>query len=337
MQLNYQLGSCSDVALSSLASANVLQVSYTDSTGALQQQVFPIGGARLHLQKPAGVECVPRPYSHIGLVGSFTTSPGHKPVPEATATPARRARPANSSIEAALQRPKRRAVPGRDRLTSLFGQRRLRTFGGHATGAAQVIVSAGSATAARQPSRPPRRRHRYAGYGAAVRRTVPATPPDTDDSPRLRRVALYHEASLSWWTAAYDQPVRRRRTLLLGPVLAATVAAVAGCGGSKTTSTTTAATLGPTATAPTTTAPTTTAPTTTAPTTTAKSAGARVTYGSMRTPAWSPDGTRIAWAEFSGAEGRIWLASSNGSNAHPVTQPRRPLPSGVAARRPVPL
>ena len=92
------------------------------------------------------------------------------------------------------------------------------------------------------------------------------------------------------------------------------MAAVAGCGGSKTTSTTTAATLGPTTTAPTTTAPT------TAPTTTAKSAGATVTYGSMRTPAWSPDGTQIAWAEFSGAEGRIWLASSNGSNAHPVTQ-----------------
>ena len=81
MQFNYRLGSCSDVPLSSLATASVLEVSYKDSQGTLHQQALPIGAARLHLQTPAGVECVPRPYSHIGLVGSFTTSPGHKPVP----------------------------------------------------------------------------------------------------------------------------------------------------------------------------------------------------------------------------------------------------------------
>ena len=38
-------------------------------------------GATLRLEKPTGVECLPRPFSHIGLVGSFTTSPGHLPVP----------------------------------------------------------------------------------------------------------------------------------------------------------------------------------------------------------------------------------------------------------------
>lgn len=41
----------------------------------------------------------------------------------------------------------------------------------------------------------------------------------------------------------------------------------------------------------------------------------------MRAPAWSPDGTQIAWAESGGPGARIWLASSNGSNAHPVTPP----------------
>jgi len=40
-----------------------------------------LGYARLHLQRPRGMDCLPRPYSHIGLVGSFTTSPGHQPVP----------------------------------------------------------------------------------------------------------------------------------------------------------------------------------------------------------------------------------------------------------------
>ena len=79
VQINYQLGSCAEVPHSSLATARVIELSYKDSQGVLQQQTLPIGGGLLHLQKPAGVECVPRPYSHIGLVGSFTTSPGHKP------------------------------------------------------------------------------------------------------------------------------------------------------------------------------------------------------------------------------------------------------------------
>jgi hypothetical protein len=81
VQISYKLGSCAEVPHSSLATARVIEVSYKDSHGVLQQQTLPIGGGLLHLQKPAGVECVPRPFSHIGLVGSFTTSPGHKPVP----------------------------------------------------------------------------------------------------------------------------------------------------------------------------------------------------------------------------------------------------------------
>src|SRR5207237_3887340 len=45
------------------------------------EQTVPAGSARLRLQPPAGVECLPRPYSYIGLVGSFTTSPEHRPIP----------------------------------------------------------------------------------------------------------------------------------------------------------------------------------------------------------------------------------------------------------------
>ena len=40
-------------------------------------------------------------------------------------------------------------------------------------------------------------------------------------------------------------------------------------------------------------------------------------HGSMSMPTWSPDGSQIAWAE---SQGRIWIASSDGSNAHPITQ-----------------
>jgi hypothetical protein len=81
VQLNYQLGACKDVPLGSLATAHLLDVRYEYRHGSSRQQTIPLGRGRLFLQKPAGVECVPRPYSHIGLVGSFTTSPGHKPVP----------------------------------------------------------------------------------------------------------------------------------------------------------------------------------------------------------------------------------------------------------------
>jgi len=81
VQIDYRLGSCAEVPLASRATAHVIEVSYKDSQGVLQQQTLPIGDGLLHLHKPVGVECVPRPFSHIGLVGSFTTSPGHKPVP----------------------------------------------------------------------------------------------------------------------------------------------------------------------------------------------------------------------------------------------------------------
>jgi hypothetical protein len=80
VRLNYQLGSCGDVPHATLTTAQLIAVSFRDAKGDLRRQTLAIGGARLHLLRPAGVECVPRPYSHVGLVGSFTTSPGHLPV-----------------------------------------------------------------------------------------------------------------------------------------------------------------------------------------------------------------------------------------------------------------
>lgn len=81
VKLNYQLVSCTQAAASTTASGNALVLSYRDGHGPISAERVPLTYARLHLQPPAGVECLPRPYSHIGLVGSFTTSPGHKPIP----------------------------------------------------------------------------------------------------------------------------------------------------------------------------------------------------------------------------------------------------------------
>lgn len=81
VKLSYRLASCAAAAVSTTASATTLVLSYRAGSGPLREQTFPLGGAALQLQKPAGVECLPRPYSYIGLVGSFTTSPGHKPIP----------------------------------------------------------------------------------------------------------------------------------------------------------------------------------------------------------------------------------------------------------------
>ena len=81
VQLNYQLASCHVVPLATTASARELQVTFRYSQGRLQHQELPIGAAKLRLSTPAGVECLPRPHSHIGLVGSFTTSPGHGTIP----------------------------------------------------------------------------------------------------------------------------------------------------------------------------------------------------------------------------------------------------------------
>ena len=178
VQLNYQLGSCGDVPLSSLATANVLQVSYKDSTGALQQQAFPIGGARLHLQKPAGVECVPRPYSHIGLVGSFTTSPGHKPVPGSDGDTCTKSAAGQLVYRSRLFND-RSGVQFRVEIVfpHFSGKGVYGTLGGHATGAG----AGDRVRRVRRPrpdnlSRPPRRRHRHAGtaplYGGRFQATL---------------------------------------------------------------------------------------------------------------------------------------------------------------------
>ena len=80
MQFLYKLGTCADAATSTLATGTVAEISYRDSQGPVQSQTIPLKAGRLRLLGPTGVDCVPRPYSHIGLVGSFTTKPGHKPV-----------------------------------------------------------------------------------------------------------------------------------------------------------------------------------------------------------------------------------------------------------------
>jgi hypothetical protein len=81
IKLSYQLVSCAQAASSTLASGRSLILSYRVGRGQLRQETVALRGARLHLRQPAGVECLQRPFSYIGLVGSFTTSPGHKPMP----------------------------------------------------------------------------------------------------------------------------------------------------------------------------------------------------------------------------------------------------------------
>ncbi|MGH2972146.1 MAG: hypothetical protein ACRDNM_00740 [Gaiellaceae bacterium] len=81
VKLNYQLISCAKAGSSTTASGDSFVLSYRYDNGSLQQETVALGGAKLLLERPAGVECLPRPYSYIGLVGSFTTSPEHKPIP----------------------------------------------------------------------------------------------------------------------------------------------------------------------------------------------------------------------------------------------------------------
>jgi hypothetical protein len=81
VKLSYQLVSCAQAAAATTASATTLVLRYRPAHGSITEESVPLAGARLHLQRPAGVECLPRPYSYIGLVGSFTTSPEHKPIP----------------------------------------------------------------------------------------------------------------------------------------------------------------------------------------------------------------------------------------------------------------
>ena len=81
IKLNYRLVSCAQAARSSTASSGTLMLSYRYGSGAIAEEAVVARYARLRLQPPAGVECLPRPYSYIGLVGSFTTSPEHRPTP----------------------------------------------------------------------------------------------------------------------------------------------------------------------------------------------------------------------------------------------------------------
>lgn len=81
VKLNYQLVSCAAAKAASTASGTALVLTYRQGSGAAATETVPLGGARLRLRRPAGAECLPRPYSYIGLVGSFTTSPEHKPIP----------------------------------------------------------------------------------------------------------------------------------------------------------------------------------------------------------------------------------------------------------------
>ena len=84
IKLNYHLVPCAAAASATTASGNVLTVRNRKTNGTTATQALPLTGARLHLLRPTGEECLPRPVSHIGLVGSFTTSPGHKPMPGST-------------------------------------------------------------------------------------------------------------------------------------------------------------------------------------------------------------------------------------------------------------
>lgn len=81
VKLDYRLVSCLQAAAATTASGDRLVVTYRRGAGSVQSESMLLGGARLRPQRPAGEACVPRPYSHIGLVGSFTTSPGHQPIP----------------------------------------------------------------------------------------------------------------------------------------------------------------------------------------------------------------------------------------------------------------
>jgi hypothetical protein len=81
VKLSYRLVSCVQAASATTASGNTLVVSFRLAGGRPQQQSFPIGGDKLLLERPVGEACVPRPYSYIGFVGSFNTSPQHQTLP----------------------------------------------------------------------------------------------------------------------------------------------------------------------------------------------------------------------------------------------------------------
>ena len=84
VKLSYELVACGRAPASTSETGRALILTYRVSHGATRRESVALAGATLHLQRPAGMECLPRPFSHIGLVGSFTTSPGHQPVPGST-------------------------------------------------------------------------------------------------------------------------------------------------------------------------------------------------------------------------------------------------------------
>jgi hypothetical protein len=81
VKFNYRLVSCAHAGASTTATGSTLVLGYRYGSGRTLEETVRLGGARLRLERPAGVECLSRPYSYIGLVGSFTTSPEHKPTP----------------------------------------------------------------------------------------------------------------------------------------------------------------------------------------------------------------------------------------------------------------
>jgi hypothetical protein len=80
IKLSYRLTSCAAARSATTATGRRLLLRYRAGNTVATQELA-LTGARLHLLRPAGEECVPRPQSHIGLVGSFTTSPEHRPMP----------------------------------------------------------------------------------------------------------------------------------------------------------------------------------------------------------------------------------------------------------------
>ena len=88
VKFDYRLVSCAAAPRSSTAGGDSVRITYRGASGATRTQTLPLTYAKLRLLRPAGEECLPRPFSHIGLVGSFTTSPGHKPMPGSDASAA---------------------------------------------------------------------------------------------------------------------------------------------------------------------------------------------------------------------------------------------------------
>ncbi len=62
VKLKYRLVTCTEALHSTTASATDLTVAYRIGNGAERVANLPLGSATLRLRKPAGIECVPRPY-----------------------------------------------------------------------------------------------------------------------------------------------------------------------------------------------------------------------------------------------------------------------------------